>query len=399
MKKKETVLSLLIISLGVLVLLIFLFVKGGLLEKFPQSPLIARILRLPIPIYVVPVAAEDSTRFIGANATSESPVVVQVSFPSLEVGSKLKVTKIFVKVSDQVKKGQLLATLQNVPLQEDLNRLQSDLPLINAKLKAAKENLEEKRKYFATVNDLFSKGFATKIELESVRSTLVQAEADVQNYQQQMVDTRSLLNRTSSSFTELNIVSPMDGVVLEKKVEEGDVSSVGGTPMFSIGQLSSLYVVANVSQEDKDGVYLGQEAEVSFNYLPGRIFKGKVVRIDPTVDVKTQTFPVRISIPNENRQFVPGSAAFVRFRAKLKSLVVPRLAVVGMPDEPAVFVVEDDKVYLRRVILGMAFPPNKLEVIKGLNEGERVAGVNLKYLSNGSRVLILNDGKKEAERY
>jgi hypothetical protein len=42
----------------------------------------------------------------------------------------------------------------------------------------------------------------------------------------------------------------------------------------------------------------------------------------------------------------------------------------------------------------MAFPPNKLEVIKGLNEGERVAGVNLKYLSNGSRVLILNDGKK-----
>jgi hypothetical protein len=71
MKKKETVLSLLIISLGVLVLLIFLFVKGGLLEKFPQSPLIARILRLPIPIYVVPVAAEDSTRFIGANATSE----------------------------------------------------------------------------------------------------------------------------------------------------------------------------------------------------------------------------------------------------------------------------------------------------------------------------------------
>ncbi|MER3446966.1 MAG: hypothetical protein C4291_09035 [Candidatus Dadabacteria bacterium] len=395
MKRKKIVISLFIISLAILVLVIFLFVKVGLLEKLPQSPLIARILRLPIPIYVVPVVKEDSTRFIGANATSESSIVVQVSFPSLEIGSKLRVAKIFVKVSDQVKKGQLLAILENVSLQEDVKRFQENLPLISSKIETAKENVEEKKKYFSTVQDLFLKGFATKIELESVRNTLVQAEVDLRNYEQQMIDTRSLLNRTSSSFNELKVLSPMDGVVLEKKVEEGDVSSVGGTPMFSIGQLSPIYVVANVSQEDKDGVYLGQEAEVSFNYLPGRAFKGKVVRIDPTVDVKTQTFEVRVSIPNENRQFVPGSAAFVRFSAKSKALVIPRLAVVGRSDEPAVFVVEDGRAYLRKVILGMAFPPNKLEVIRGLSEGERVASFNLKYLSNGSRVLTLNDEKKQ----
>mgnify|MGYP001773161043 CR=1 FL=1 len=395
MKRKKFLISLFLISLTILVLVIFLFVKIGLLEKLPQSPLIARILRLPIPVYVVPVVREDSTRFIGANATSESPIVVQVSFPSLEIGSKLRVEKIFAKVSDRVKKGQLLAILENVSLQEDVKRFQENLPLISAKVKTAKENVEEKKKYFSTVQDLFLKGFATKIELESVRNTLVQAEVDLRNYEQQMIDTRSLLNRTSSSFNELKVLSPMDGVVLEKKVEEGDVSSVGGTPMFSIGQLTPLYVVANVSQEDKDGIYLGQEAEVSFNYLPGRTFKGKVVRIDPTVDIKTQTFQVRVSIPNENRQFVPGSAAFVRFSAKSRVLVIPRLAVVGRSDEPAVFVVEDDRAYLRKVILGMAFPPNKLEVIKGLGEGERVASFNLKYLSNGSRVLILNDDRKK----
>ena len=396
MKKKEIILSLFIIFLVVVVIVVFLFIKVGLLEKLSQSPVIASILRLPIPIYVIPVVKEDSTRFVGANATSEASITVQVSFPSLEIGSKLRVEKIFVKVSDLVKRGQLLAILENVPLQEDVKRFQESLPLISSKIKTARENVEEKKKYFYTVQDLFFKGFATKIELESVRNTLVQAETDLQNYEQQMVDTKAFLSRFSSSFKELNVLSPIDGVVLVKNVEEGDVSTVGGSPMFSIGQLSPLYIAADVSQEDKEGIYVGQDGEISFNFLPGRIFKGRVIRIDPTVDVKTQTFKAWLSLPNESKQLLPGSAAFVRFKVGIKSLVIPKLAVVGMPDEPAVFVVDsDNRVYLRKVILGMAFPPNKLEVIKGLGEGERVASFNLKYLSNGSRVLILNDDRKK----
>ncbi len=367
-------------------LLFIFFIRNILL----QSPLIANILKLPIPVYVTSVVPEDSTRFVGANAISEPPVTVQVSFPSLQIGSKLKVIKIFVKVSDQVKKGQLLAILQNVPLQEDIKKLQDSLPLISAKVRTAKEDLEEKRKYFLTVEYLFSKGFATKIELESVRSNLVQAEVDLRVYQEQLIDTKSLINSTSSSFKELKILSPIEGVVLDKNVQEGDISSVGGTPMFSIGELSSLYVAADVSQEDKNGIYMGQEAEVSFNYLPGRTFKGKVIRIDPTVDVKTQTFQVIVAIPNENGQFTPGSAAFVRFKAQTKSLVIPRLAIVGTLDEPAVFVVENNKAHLRKVVLGMAFPPNKLEVIKGLKEGEKVVSLNLEYLKDGSPLLILD---------
>jgi len=254
----------------------------------------------------------------------------------------------------------------------------------------AKKNLEEKRKYFLAMEDLFSKGFATKSELESVRDSLAQAEIEVKTYQQALMDTKSLLNRMSSSFTELKILSPIEGIVLERNVEEGEIRSVG-TSMFSIGELSPLYVAADVSQEDKDGIYLGQEAEISFNFLPGITYKGNVIRIDPDVNVQTQTFKVRVSIPNEDKQLTPGSATFVRFKAKSKSLVVPRVAVVGMPDEPAVFVVGDDnRAYLRRVVLGMAFPPGKLEVIKGLKEGEKVVSINLKYLNDGSSVLILN---------
>ena len=336
------------------------------------------------------MVAEDSTRFIGANATSEASTTVQVSFPSLEIGSQLRVKRVSVKVSDLVKKEQVLAILENLSLKEEIKRLQDDLPVINSKLMTAKKNLEEKRKYFLAMEDLFSKGFATKSELESVRDSLAQAEIEVKTYQQALMDTKSLLNRMSSSFTELKILSPIEGIVLERNVEEGEIRSVG-TSMFSIGELSPLYVAADVSQEDKDGIYLGQEAEISFNFLPGITYKGNVIRIDPDVNVQTQTFKVRVSIPNEDKQLTPGSATFVRFKAKSKSLVVPRVAVVGMPDEPAVFVVGDDnRAYLRRVVLGMAFPPGKLEVIKGLKEGEKVVSINLKYLNDGSSVLILN---------
>ena len=336
------------------------------------------------------MVAEDSTRFIGANATSEASTVVNVSFPSLEIGSQLRVKKIFVKVSDRVAKGQVIAILENVSLEEEINRLQNDLSFINSRIKIAEKDLEEERKYFLTVENLFLKGFATKTELEPARNSLMEAEIEVKNYQQALIDTKSLLNRMSSSLTELRILSPIGGIVLERNVEEGEVRSVG-TPMFSIGELSPLHIVADVSQEDKDGIYLGQEAEVSFNFLPGINYKGNVIRIGPDVNVQTQTFQVRVSISNENKQLTPGSAAFVRFKAKSKSLVIPRAAVVGMPDEPGVFVLDDDyKAYLRKVFLGTAFPPGKLEVIKGLKEGEKVVSINLKYLNDGSSVLILN---------
>ena len=336
------------------------------------------------------MVAEDSTRFIGANATSEASTVVNVSFPSLEIGSQLRVKKIFVKVSDRVAKGQVIAILENVSLEEEINRLQNDLSFINSRIKIAEKDLEEERKYFLTVENLFLKGFATKTELEPARNSLMEAEIEVKNYQQALIDTKSLLNRMSSSLTELRILSPIGGIVLERNVEEGEVRSVG-TPMFSIGELSPLHIVADVSQEDKDGIYLGQEAEVSFNFLPGINYKGNVIRIGPDVNVQTQTFQVRVSISNENKQLTPGSAAFVRFKAKSKSLVIPRAAVVGMPDEPGVFVLDDDnKAYLRKVFLGTAFPPGKLEVIKGLREGEKVVSSNVKYLKDGSPVLILN---------
>src|SRR3990172_10276438 len=196
--------------------------------------------------------------------------------------------------------------------------------------------------------------------------------------------------RLSSSYTELDVLSPIEGVVLEKDVEEGEVRSVGST-MFSIGEVSRIYVVDNVSKEDKDGIYLRQEAEVSFNFLPGITYKGSVIRIDPSVDVQTQTFKTWLSLPNVDKNLLPCSAPFVTFNSRTKSLVVPRLAVVGIPDEPAVFLVDDNnKAYLRRVVLCTAFLPNKLEVIKGLREGEKVATFNLKYLKDGSSVLILN---------
>ena len=385
MRNKKKVYFLIIAFL--LIFLVFIFLIGG---KLSQNPLIASILNLPIPVYVVPIVAEDSTKFIGANATSESSKVVKVSFPSLELGSQLRVVKVLVKVSYLVKKEQPLATLKNVSLQEEINKVQNELPIINSKFKIAKENLEEKKNYFSTIKALYSKNFATKLELESARDNMLQAEIGAGTYQQSLIDARSTLNRLSSSYTELDVLSPIEGVVLEKDVEEGEVRSVGST-MFSIGEVSPLYVVANVSQEDKDGIYLRQEAEVSFNFLPGITYKGSVIRIDPSVDVQTQTFKTWLSLPNVDKNLLPGSAAFVRFNARTKSLVVPRLAVVGIPDEPAVFVVDDNnKAYLRRVVLGTAFLPNKLEVIKGLREGEKVATFNLKYLKDGSSVLILN---------
>jgi len=220
---------------------------------------------------------------------------------------------------------------------------------------------------------------------------VVNAEIEEKRYQQELLDTKSVLNRLSSSLTELELKSGTEGIVLERKVEEGEVRSAG-EGFFSIGEISPLHVVADVSQEDKDGTFLGQEAEVSFNFLPGKTFSGKVTRIDPGVDIETQTFKVTISIPNQDKSLSPGSAAFVRFNAKSDSIVIPRHAVIGIPNDPAVYVLDDDNtVDLRKIVLGTALPPGKIEVIEGLREGEKVVTTNIKFLKQGSLVSISDD--------
>jgi Cu(I)/Ag(I) efflux system membrane fusion protein len=167
--------------------------------------------------------------------------------------------------------------------------------------------------------------------------------------------------------------SPADGVVIEKAARAG-MRFMPGEPLFQIAELSSVWVVANVFEQDLGLVHAGQTATVSLAAYPGRDFTGKVTFVYPTVQPETRTARIRIELPNESGLLKPDLYGTVQINAG------ETVAAVSIPESAVL-----DSGTRRVVLLDLgrgAFEPREVElgvrgdgyveVLKGLIGGERV---------------------------
>jgi Cu(I)/Ag(I) efflux system membrane fusion protein len=180
------------------------------------------------------------------------------------------------------------------------------------------------------------------------------------------------LEKSGHARNALPIASPASGVVLEKKVTQGQNVSPG-MELYRIGDLSKVWVTASLYQRDLAQAKLGAEADVELSYLPGKAFKGKVTFISPVLDEQTKTAEVRIEVPNTAAlDFKPEMFAAVRIHA------AARRGVVAVPEQSiirsgrrnlAVVALGGGYFEPREVTLGAA-AGDYVEVIDGLHEGE-----------------------------
>ncbi len=171
----------------------------------------------------------------------------------------------------------------------------------------------------------------------------------------------------------LTLRAPVDGVVLQKAVIQGQ-SVMAGVALFQIADLSTVWLEADVFENDIGLMRLGQRAEVSFDAFPGQPVSGVVTYVYPTLDPASRTGRVRIALPNTGGRIRPGLFGTARFRAPLggRGVVVPRQAALVTGDRQLVFV-EDSlgRFAPRRVTLG-AETDSLVQVLSGLRAGERV---------------------------
>jgi cobalt-zinc-cadmium efflux system membrane fusion protein len=151
------------------------------------------------------------------------------------------------------------------------------------------------------------------------------------------------------------------------------VQSLGTAP-FTISDLSSVWVICDVYENDLPNVHLGDIAEISLNAYPDRIFKGKVSNIGAVLDPSIRTAKVRIEVPNPgNMRLGMFVRATFRGQAKTTHTVVPASAVMHMHDRDWVFVPAPNNRFRRlEVIGGDLLPDNLQEVRSGLQPGQAV---------------------------
>jgi HlyD family secretion protein len=331
----------------------------------------------------------------------------------VEVKSKASgiVKKLFVDYGDRVKKGQLLAQLDKIEIEAQVDQSRAALEAAAANLKSAQADFERakvdaegpdvpllKRAYDRDVS-MAKDGVVSESALEDAQKNYELAlnkqnvakaqvnvlKAKIAQAQAQMAQDQANLKQLDEQLSYTDIVSPIDGIVLSRDVEIGDaVSSIlvlgsSATLVMTLGDTSEVYVKGKVDESDIGKVYLGQRARIKVESFKDKTFEGKVTKISPMGVEKDNvtTFEVRVSIQNpggELKAEMTANAEIILEEHK-NVLQIPEGAIIYDKDKKASVDVPDpkgkdgmDKVAINIGISNGA----KTEVLSGLKEGDQV---------------------------
>lgn len=173
--------------------------------------------------------------------------------------------------------------------------------------------------------------------------------------------------------------APIGGTIVESKVTRGAQVNAGD-PLFTVGSLDPIWVVANLYEDQLARVHLGQPLEATTAAYPNEIFRGVISRISPAIDPQTHTLQVRCAIDNPGGRLKPQMLARVRIDADAATaLLIPQEALVFDTDQYFVFVAMGDRQFQRRAVTTESWQEaGFVHILSGLRAGERVvAGESL----------------------
>jgi membrane fusion protein, heavy metal efflux system len=299
-----------------------------------------------------------------------------------------RVARIVARPGDAVKAGQLLLTLEAtdmVQAQNDFITAVAGLETARSQLNLAQINEKRQHELFdakavplkdwqQAQNDLIaaqSNVRAAEIALEAVRNRLrllQKTEEEIDGFQ-----------KTGKINPETPIYAPIGGSVVQRKVGPGQYITSGasdpaGDPIFIIGDLATVWLVANIKESDATRVRIGQPLDFRVSAVPDRIFHGKVDFVAEALDAVTRRLLVRGVIDNKERLLKPEMFASVTVFAgdDETSPAVPRESVVYEGRNARIWVAADDKTLeLRTVTPGLTRGP-LIQVVNGLQPGEKV---------------------------
>lgn len=244
----------------------------------------------------------------------------------------------------------------------------------------------------AQLQELRAREDFAKRELSRATELMGRGVTTIQAYERISMDLRqvqALISVQLEKLDDYTITAPMDGVVLRRDGEIGEIAEPGQI-LFRVGVPKPLQVVAEVNEEDIPRVAIGQTVLLRTDAFLGRRLEGKVREITPMGDAVAKTYRIRIALPEDTPLHVGMSVeANVVTREKTNALLVPADAVLGQQ----VLIVDGDQVRRRAVEVGIR-GTRSVEILSGLGEGERIASPTPADLADGSRVRVVQPKAK-----
>jgi cobalt-zinc-cadmium efflux system membrane fusion protein len=276
-----------------------------------------------------------------------------------------RVVDIKARLDDNVKKGQLLLRVQSPDITS----------AFDAYLKAANDEHMANMAYMRS-DDLFKHGAISQAMLEQAEDTEKDARADLTAAEEQL-KTLGVDKDHPSSI--VNVHAPISGVIVAQNVTSASAAGVnlsGSATAFTIADLSVVWIVCDVYENDIPKLQLGQEAKIKLNAWPDRTITGRISDIGPILDPSLRTAKVRIEVANPGflKLGMFGTATFTS-RNKEIHAVVPADAVLHLHDRDWVYLPAGGNRFKRaEVHAGRMLDGNRQEILSGLAPGQQVVG-------------------------
>ncbi|MBU1486525.1 efflux RND transporter periplasmic adaptor subunit [bacterium] len=283
-----------------------------------------------------------------------------------EVGGTIK--EVLVDEGDRVKQGEELSRL-------DLREIKNSLSQAENKLNQARLELEGAKRELNRTRELYEAKAASRLKLDTDRTRYDHALIQVSLAKEE-------LSLTKIKLSKLKVISSQSGVVVSKKVEDGQVVQPG-EELFVVADLTNLEVEVDIDEVDVPSLRVGQPVMVTSEGLPGHQFKGEIIKIAPQARVKENTTVVKTTVRlYSSKGLKMGNQVDVRIVTDQKTdcIILPLEALVEEEDRKFIFLYSNGVARKREVTTGIS-SLEEIEIVSGLKEMDKVIipqGIELK---------------------
>jgi len=302
--------------------------------------------------------AHDSTSQLTVTGTVNPDISRSVPVISIATG---RVVEIHARLGDTVKKGQLLLRVQSA----DMSAAFSDYRKAVADEKLARIQFERAKL-------LYDKGAISLNDFQTAEDVENKAQVDVENTTERL---RVLGGNVDHPAAIVDVRAPASGVITDQQVTNASgVAGLGSPNPFTVSDLSHVWILCDVYENDLANVHVGETAEIRLNAYPNQAFTGRISNVLPVLDPTLRTAKVRIEVRNPGLMRV-GMFVTATFHGQKKEThaLVPASAILHLHDRNWVYVPASDKKFRRvEVAGGKMLPGNMQEVISGIKPGVQV---------------------------
>jgi membrane fusion protein, heavy metal efflux system len=266
-----------------------------------------------------------------------------------------KIKTVHVEMGDYVKQGQVLAVLQST----EVAGISNDVSVAESNVELAKKNLEAKK-------ELFEGNLATQQDY-------ISAQIDYKKAVSELNRSKNVASITGGGGASYTLTAPISGYIIEKNISNNsEVRQDNNTNLFTVADLSTVWIIANVYEADIPNIKLGDEVRVNTLANPEKDYIGKIDKVYNVLDPANRTMQVRISMPNTNGELKPEMFATIKVSTKTSAsmLSIPSKAIVMDNSKQYVIVKKPSGLEIREIRLIRRIDDKAF--VSGVQAGEQV---------------------------